>query len=72
MWVLNNWIGGYPKSCGLYLRYVLLAGLSSLALERKNLASQRLEVPGGEEKFWVSPHAQRRTGGEMGEGLWEE
>jgi hypothetical protein len=71
MWVLNNWIGGYPKSCCLYLRYVLLARLPSLALERKNLASQRLEG-GGEEKFWVSPHAQRRTGGGMGEGLWEE
>ena len=31
MWVLNNWSGGYPKSCCLYVGYVLLAGLPCLA-----------------------------------------
>jgi hypothetical protein len=49
MWVLNNRSGGYPKSCSLYMRYALLAGLPFLfwpQWERKHLALQRLEVPG--------------------------
>ena len=31
MWVLNNLDGGYPKSCCLYVGYVLLAELPCLA-----------------------------------------
>jgi hypothetical protein len=27
MWVLNKWRKGYPKSCCLYVEYILLAGL---------------------------------------------
>ena len=29
MWDLNNWNRGYPKSCCLYVGYILLAGLLS-------------------------------------------
>lgn len=47
MRVLSNWNGGCPKSCGLYVGYVLLAGLSCLASEGEDvLASKRLEALG--------------------------
>jgi hypothetical protein len=47
MWVVNNWDGGYHKSCCLYVGYVLIAGLPCLAQwERKYLALQGFEVPG--------------------------
>jgi hypothetical protein len=44
-WVPNNWSGGYPKSCYLYMGYmgyVLLAGLPFLATVEE-------EVPNLEE-----------------------
>ena len=47
-WVPNNWNGDYPKSCYLYVGYVLLAELPIWPQwERKCLASQRLECQGG-------------------------
>jgi hypothetical protein len=41
MWVVNNWSGTDPKSCCLYVEYVLLAELYFLATvreEESNLA----------------------------------
>ena len=68
MWVLNNRSGGYPKSCSLYMRYALLAGLPFLfwpQWERKHLALQRLEVPGaggGGAVTQGDPHLLREEG----------
>lgn len=45
MWVPNSWSGGYPKSCCLYVEYVLPAKLPYLASVRDDV-SQRLDVPG--------------------------
>ena len=39
MWVPNNWSRGYPKKLLLYVRYVLLARLSCLALVREDVPS---------------------------------
>jgi hypothetical protein len=47
MSVPNKWRNGYPKSCCLFMGYVLLDGLPCLAsVERMPLAPQRLDVPG--------------------------
>jgi hypothetical protein len=48
MWVPNNWSRSYPKSCCLYVGYVLLS-LGSLVWpqwERIHLATKKLDVPG--------------------------
>ena len=36
---VNNWNGGYPKSCCLSVGYALLAGLPSLASVREEASS---------------------------------
>jgi hypothetical protein len=67
MWVPNNWIGGYPKSCSLYLGYVLLAGcLVWPQWERKHLASQRLEVPKWGETQRDLHHSEEKGKGDGG------
>ena len=61
MLVLKNWSEGYPKSCCLYVGYVLLAGLPCLAsagedapILIRDLLCQGERYPGG------PPSAQRR------------
>jgi len=50
--------------------YVLLAGLPCLPQwERKHLALQRLEVPGGDTQGY--PTRSEESGRGIGEGLWE-
>ena len=64
--VPNDWSGGYPKSCFLSMRYVLLAGLRCLSCwERICLALQRLDVPGWEDTQG-SPYRLRGEGKDDG------
>ena len=70
LWVLNNWNRGYPKSCSLYMGYILLASAALFRLSRKRLASQRLKVPGWGDTQ-EAPPGQRRKEGVMREGVWE-
>jgi hypothetical protein len=72
MWFPNHWSGCYPKSCCLYLRYVLLVGLlclSSVAEEalkpHRDLKYQGRKIPRG------LPPVQRRRGRGVGKVLWE-
>lgn len=65
--VILEWV--YPKSCCLYVGYVLLAGLPVWPQwERMPPAPRRLEVPG-----WGDTqrdfHPLRKEG--EGEGLWD-
>ena len=55
---------GYPKSCCLTVRYVLLAGLHCLASVGKDyLVPQRLDVLEWGKSQGSSPPSQRRRGG---------
>jgi hypothetical protein len=66
MWLPNNWCWGYPNSCCLHMRYILLAGLPCLAsVWRICLPSQTLVVPG------LGDSQDALTLSE-GEELWEE
>ena len=49
---VNNWSRGYPKSCYLYVGYVLLVGLLCLA-----------SVGKGVERYPGGPHPLREEGG---------
>jgi hypothetical protein len=64
MWVQKNWGGrGYPKSCFMYMRYVLLAGRPCLLLVGEHAPSiAYLMCQGG--GIPRGPHLLR------GEGVW--
>jgi hypothetical protein len=67
MWVLNNWSGGYPKSCCLYegyMGYVLLAGLPCLASVGEDVPSLRDLVCQG--KVIPSLEKNGKAGGGVG------
>ena len=69
MWVLKNWNRYYPESCCMYVGYVLLVWLLSLASVREevprlaDLKCQGESIPRG------PPGAQRRREGGIKE-LW--
>ena len=63
MWDLNNWNGGYPKSCCLFVGYVLLVGLpcvASVGEEGPSLADLKYQGWG-----WISSPPPVEKG-----GLW--
>jgi hypothetical protein len=67
MWVLNNWRGGYSKSCCLSVGYVLLAGLPCLTLvgeEAHSFTETQSTRVGGYPGGPIP--AQRRRGGDGG------
>jgi hypothetical protein len=69
MWVLNNWSRGNPKSCCLYVGYVLLVWPQ---WERICLASQRLNVPGWGDTQGEPTHSEekeRKDDGRTVEGV---
>jgi hypothetical protein len=64
---------GYPKSCCLYTRYVLLAGLPCLALVGKEVHSLTETLSARVGRYPGTPSHLLRGEGEgiWGEGLWE-
>ena len=61
MWDLNNWNGGYPKGCCLYVGYVLIVGLpcvASVGEEGPSLADLKYQGWG-----WISSPPQWRREG---------
>ena len=68
MWVPKEQNRDYPKSCCLYVRYVLLAGLPCLASMLQRGSTQPLR----DLKCWDRVGvAHMLRGGGMREGLWE-
>jgi hypothetical protein len=72
MCVLNNWNRSYLKICCLYVGYVPLAGLPCLASVEQDvpILTEVRSVKEGRYPGKLLP-AQRRRGGQMGEGFWE-
>ena len=74
MWVPNNWNRVYPKSCCLYVEYVLLAGLPCPASVGEDKPSfTEIWSARVREISKTPPHPLRgRRGGQEGVGgLWK-
>ena len=67
MWPPNTWNRDYPKSCYLYVGYVLLLGCFVCPQwERKHQAWKRLEVPGWGDTQGVPTHSEEKRRGHWG------
>ena len=70
--VLNNWNRGYPKSCCLYVGYVLVTGLPCLASVGEDASSLACLMCQGGRILRVSPTHSEEKGTGYGWKDWRE